>query len=86
VFLFERPRGGKNARERALIAVARKRAVLLHKLWISGEEYEPLRIANAKSNAAVALKYFVTEFAEFGRLRPGARAFEPACQIAAPTD
>jgi transposase len=40
-------RGGKNARKRALIAVARKLAVLLHKLWSSGEEYQPLRISNA---------------------------------------
>jgi hypothetical protein len=28
---------------RAVIAVARKLAVLLHKLWVSGEVYEPLR-------------------------------------------
>jgi transposase len=36
-------RGGKNAKKRAAIAVARKLAVLLHKLWVSGEVYEPLR-------------------------------------------
>jgi len=36
-------RGGKNAKKRARVAVARKLAVLLHKLWVSGEEYEPLR-------------------------------------------
>jgi transposase len=36
-------RGGKNAKKRAVIAVARKLAVLLHKLWVSGEVYEPLR-------------------------------------------
>jgi len=36
-------RGGKNARKRAVIAVARKLAVLLHRLWITGEVYEPLR-------------------------------------------
>ena len=36
-------RGGKNARKRAVIAVARKLAVLLHRLWISGDVYEPLR-------------------------------------------
>jgi len=35
-------RGGKNAKKRALIAVARKLAVLLHRLWVSGEVYEPL--------------------------------------------
>jgi len=34
-------RGGKNAKKRAVVAVARKLAVLLHRLWITGEEYEP---------------------------------------------
>lgn len=36
-------RGGKNAKKRAVVAVARKLAVLLHRLWITGEVYEPLR-------------------------------------------
>src|SRR6266705_279781 len=36
-------RGGSNAKKRALIAVARKLSVLLHKLWVSGEVYQPLR-------------------------------------------
>jgi transposase len=35
-------RGGKNAKNRATIAVARKIAVLLHRLWVTGEAYEPL--------------------------------------------
>lgn len=35
--------GGKNARKRTVIAVARKLAVLLHRLWVTGEVYEPLR-------------------------------------------
>jgi transposase len=34
-------RGGKNAKKRAVIAVARKLAVLLHRLWVTGEVYEP---------------------------------------------
>jgi transposase len=38
-------RGGKNAKKRAAVAVARKLAVLLHRLWVSGEVYEPLRHA-----------------------------------------
>ena len=38
-------RGGKNARKRAVVAVARKLSVLLHRLWVSGEVYEPLRNA-----------------------------------------
>ena len=36
-------RGGKNAKKRAVVAVARKLAVLLHKLWMSGEVYDPFR-------------------------------------------
>ena len=35
-------RGGKNAKKRAIVAVARKLAVLLHRLWASGEIYVPL--------------------------------------------
>jgi transposase len=33
-------RGGTNAKKRAVIAVARKLAVLLHQLWISGAPYD----------------------------------------------
>jgi len=40
-------RGGKNAKKRAVVAVARKLAVLLHRLWVSGEVYEPLRNSQA---------------------------------------
>jgi transposase len=36
-------RGGKNAKKRAVVAVARKLAVLLHRLWLGGEVYEPRR-------------------------------------------
>jgi transposase len=39
-------RGAKNAKKRAVVAVARKLAVLLHSLWVSGEVYEPLRNAH----------------------------------------
>ena len=35
-------RGGKNAKKRAAVAVARKLAVLLHHLWLTGEVYDPL--------------------------------------------
>ena len=38
-------RGGKNAKKRAVVAVARKLAALLFALWVSGTEYEPLRQA-----------------------------------------
>jgi transposase len=34
-------RGGKYAKKRAIVAVARKLAVLLHRLWISGASYRP---------------------------------------------
>jgi len=34
-------RGGKGARQRALTAVARKLAVLLHRLWVTQAEYQP---------------------------------------------
>jgi len=35
-------RGGKNGKKRAIVAVARKLAVLLHRLWITGQVYDPL--------------------------------------------
>ncbi len=35
--------GGKTGKKRAVTAVARKLAVLLHRLWVTGEVYEPLR-------------------------------------------
>lgn len=40
--------GGKYPKKRAAVAVARKLAVLLHRLWVSGEDYEPLRNARRK--------------------------------------
>ncbi len=43
-------RGGKAAKGRAVVAVARKLAVLMHRLLVSGETYQPLR--NAKITAA----------------------------------
>src|ERR1700731_442032 len=36
-------RGGKNGKKRSVVAVARKLAILLHRLWVGGEVYEPLR-------------------------------------------
>jgi transposase len=36
-------RGAGNSKKRAVVAVARRLAVLLHRLWASGEKYEPLR-------------------------------------------
>lgn len=45
-------RGGKNAKKRAVVAVARKLANLMHHLWVTGATYDPR--FNAKRNAAVA--------------------------------
>lgn len=44
-------RGGRTAKKRAIVAVARKLAVLLCRLWKSGEVYEPLR---SETTAAAA--------------------------------
>jgi len=45
-------RGGKNAKKRAVVAVARKLAVLMHRLWISQADYVPLYNATARCVAA----------------------------------
>jgi transposase len=47
-------RGGKNGKKRAIVATARKLAVLLHRLWVSGEVYEPLRNGNQTAMPAAA--------------------------------
>ena len=43
--------GGKRARKRAVVAVARKLGVLLHRLWVTGEAYEPLGYAGSEERA-----------------------------------
>jgi len=45
-------RGGKNAKKRAAVAVARKLAMLMHRLWVTGETYEPLREARRRGEVA----------------------------------
>jgi transposase len=47
-------RGGKNGKKRAIVAVARKLAVLLHRLWVCGEVYEPLRNSRPGATAKQA--------------------------------
>jgi transposase len=42
-------RGGKNAKKRAAVAVARKLAVMMHRLWVSGAEYDPDYLARRRS-------------------------------------
>jgi transposase len=44
--------GNKKLKRRAVVAVARKLAVLLHGLWLTGEVYEPLRQATREQAAA----------------------------------
>lgn len=45
-------RGGKNAKKRAVVAVARKLAVVMHRLWVTGAEYVPLFNAPDQTLAA----------------------------------
>jgi transposase len=47
-------RGGKSGKKRAIVATARKLAVLLHHLWVSGEVYEPLHNSSRATVAAAA--------------------------------
>jgi transposase len=47
-------RGGKNAKKRAVVAVARKLSVLLHRLWVTGEVYDPLRNAHRRQEQGEA--------------------------------
>ena len=45
-------RGAKNAKKRAAVAVARKLSVLLHRLWVTGEVYDPLHNAHRRTDVA----------------------------------
>jgi transposase len=47
-------RGGSNGKKRAIVATARKLAVLLHHLWVSGEVYKPLHNSSPTTVAAAA--------------------------------
>jgi transposase len=47
-------RGGKNAKKRAAVAVARKLSVLLHRLWVTGEAYDPLHEAHRRRQKEAA--------------------------------
>jgi len=47
-------RGGKSGKKRAIVATARKLAVLLHHLWVSGEVYEPLHNSGRDAVSAAA--------------------------------
>jgi transposase len=45
-------RGAKNSKKRAVVAVARKLSVLLHRLWVSAEAYDPLYNAHRRGELA----------------------------------
>lgn len=45
-------RGGKAAKKRAAVAVARKLAVLLHRLWITGEDYQAVGYGRKENEQA----------------------------------
>ena len=47
-------RGGKNAKRRAVVAVARKLSVLLHRLWQNGEVYDPFYKPQQRTMAKAA--------------------------------
>jgi transposase len=44
--------GGQAAKKRAVVAVARRLAVLLHRLWVTGEVYQPLGYDASMAEAA----------------------------------
>lgn len=48
-------RGGKNTQKRAVIAIARKLAVLLHHLCKSGEIYDPFYVAGKYDHSTKAI-------------------------------
>lgn len=47
--------GGRSGKKRAAVAVARKLSVLLLRLWVTGEVYEPLRNARLRGELLPAL-------------------------------
>ena len=46
--------GAKNSKKRAVVATARKLAVLLHSLWVSAELYDPLYNAHRRQRKEAA--------------------------------
>jgi transposase len=44
--------GSSRAKKRTVVAVARKLAVLLHRLWVTGEAYQPIAAGSAASTRA----------------------------------
>lgn len=49
-------RGGKNAKKRAAVAVARKLAILMHRLWKTGELYDPFHQMHEQGELPMAVE------------------------------
>ena len=89
-------RRGKNAKKRGVVAVARKLAVLLHRLWVSGEVYEPLRNSQRAMRAVaqrisirtaeLERRVQVTATKSWGPTPTATVGREDDYQIAAPTE
>jgi transposase len=47
-------RGAKNSKKRAVVAVARKLCVLLQRLWVTGELYDPLHDTHRRQQKEAA--------------------------------
>ncbi len=45
-------RGGRGAKKRAVVAVARKLSVIMHRLWVTGETYRPFPEGKPEEEAA----------------------------------
>jgi hypothetical protein len=50
-------RGAKNAKKRAAVATARKLSVLLHRLWVTAEVYDPLHNAHRRQGGRRQLSH-----------------------------
>ena len=59
-------RGGKNAKKRAVVAVARKLAVLLHGLWVCGKCTNRCATARRRGLRRRQRKFGIVPIAEFG--------------------
>ena len=64
-------RGGRNGKKRAIVATARKLAVLLHHLWVSGEVYEPLHNSGNDSCGSCVKKQNTKQSQNRSRKRKG---------------
>ena len=64
-------RGGKAGRKRAAVAVARKLSVLLLRLWMTGEVYEPLRNAKKRGGLPPPRPSSTAQGGERGQIQQG---------------